>query len=377
MADVWQDRLQRWVSAGLLDAAAAGRIRAWEAGQQPSQEQEATVRWPVRLAIALGGLLLSAGVLLFVAAHWDALPPGARFTLVIGALAGFHGAGALADERSPALATTLHACGTVALGGGIFLSGQIFHLQEHWPSGLLLWALGAWLGWALLRDWPQAMLAAILTPAWLVGEWTVAVGRHRGGSVLGVGVLLLALVYLGALPDPRGTARATRRALVWIGGLALIPATLLFIAAAHDDPVGRGDLPGRLSAVGWLVAAGGPLAFSWWLRRAPSPVLLALAAWTAAGPVLVGLRGAAPYLWAGTLSLGVVAWGIVERRSERINLGVAGFAGTVLVFYFSSVMDRLGRSASLIGLGLLFLGGGWALERARRRLVAGVTGSPG
>ena len=62
--------------------------------------------------------------------------------------------------------------------------------------------------------------------------------------------------------------------------------------------------------------------------------------------------------------------GVVERRSERINLGVAGFALTILVFYFSSVMDRLGRSASLVGLGLLFLGGGWALEQGRRRLVA-------
>jgi hypothetical protein len=33
-------------------------------------------------------------------------------------------------------------------------------------------------------------------------------------------------------------------------------------------------------------------------------------------------------------------------------------------------MDKMGRSASLIGLGVLFLGGGWALERTRRRLIA-------
>jgi hypothetical protein len=33
-------------------------------------------------------------------------------------------------------------------------------------------------------------------------------------------------------------------------------------------------------------------------------------------------------------------------------------------------MDKLGRSTSLIGIGLLFLGGGWALERMRRRLLA-------
>ncbi len=40
-----------------------------------------------------------------------------------------------------------------------------------------------------------------------------------------------------------------------------------------------------------------------------------------------------------------------------INLGSAGFAATVLWFYFSSVMDKLGRSFSLIALGLLFLAG--------------------
>lgn len=63
-------------------------------------------------------------------------------------------------------------------------------------------------------------------------------------------------------------------------------------------------------------------------------------------------------------------WGIRDGRSERVNLGIAGFAITVLTFYFSSVMDKLGRSVSLMGLGLLFLGGGWLLEKTRRRLIA-------
>jgi hypothetical protein len=50
------------------------------------------------------------------------------------------------------------------------------------------------------------------------------------------------------------------------------------------------------------------------------------------------------------------------------------FAATVLTFYSSQVMDKLGRSASLIGLGVLFLAGGWMLERARRRLVVRARG---
>ena len=73
--------------------------------------------------------------------------------------------------------------------------------------------------------------------------------------------------------------------------------------------------------------------------------------------------------WWALGALGLVMWGVAERRTERINLGAATFAVTVLVFYFSNVMDKIGRSASLIGFGLLFLGGSWALERTRRQLV--------
>jgi hypothetical protein len=49
----------------------------------------------------------------------------------------------------------------------------------------------------------------------------------------------------------------------------------------------------------------------------------------------------------------------------------------VIAFYFSTVMDKLGRSASLIAFGLLFLLGGWKLEQLRRKLVQRVEGSRG
>jgi hypothetical protein len=69
-------------------------------------------------------------------------------------------------------------------------------------------------------------------------------------------------------------------------------------------------------------------------------------------------------------SVGLAWWGVRESRPERINLAIAGFALTVLCFYFSDVMDKVGRSASLMLMGLLFLGGGWLLERTRRGLLA-------
>jgi hypothetical protein len=49
---------------------------------------------------------------------------------------------------------------------------------------------------------------------------------------------------------------------------------------------------------------------------------------------------------------------------------MAGFALTLVFFFFSSVMDRLGRSISLIALGAALLAGGWYWEKLRRKLVA-------
>lgn len=57
-----------------------------------------------------------------------------------------------------------------------------------------------------------------------------------------------------------------------------------------------------------------------------------------------------------------------------MNYGMVAFAMAVMWFYFSSVMDKLGRSLGLIGLGILFLAGGWVLEQTRRRLVHGMAG---
>jgi uncharacterized membrane protein len=94
------------------------------------------------MALAFGGIMLAAGVLLFVSAHWDELPPFQRMALLVLAVGGFHAGGAFSLDRFHALVITLHAVGTVVLGGAIAMAGQIFNMQEHWPSAILLWALG-------------------------------------------------------------------------------------------------------------------------------------------------------------------------------------------------------------------------------------------
>ena len=386
MANPLDKQLERWVSAGVVDATTAARIRTLEQSQGSGE----SLRWPVLLAVALGGLLLGAGVLLFVAAHWDELSPGWRFTLVIVLVAVFPIAGAMTEERFPALSTTFYTIGTICVGAGIFLTAQVFNLQEHWPSGILMWTIGALAAWLLLRHATQAALMALLVPAWLAGEWEVrTVGFAVSNRLLSEGLLLTAIAYLCARTN--GEDSAARRALTWIGGLAVLPLSVVAFVEGHESwGWGWQNRPGispLLHAIGWAIAICAPLALAFVLRKTAAWTNAIAAVWvlvigtfsvtpgdTNGNLSIFAWNSLGPYFWAGVGALGMVGWGLLERRSERINLGIAGFALTVIIFYFSDVMDKLGRSASLIGLGVLFLLGGWALERTRRQLLARVAG---
>jgi len=379
-------QLERWISARVVDASTAARIRTFEESQGSSER----LRWPILLAVALGGVLLCAGVLLFVAAHWDELSPAWRFALVLFLVAVFPLAGALTEERFPALSTTFYAIGTICVGAGIFLTAQIFNLQEHWPSGILMWAIGALAGWVILRHWTQAALMAMLVPAWLAGEWQVRTeGFAVSNRLLTEGLLLIAITYLSARTS--GEDSPARRALAWIGGIALLPlGVVAFVEGRESWGWGwqnRAAISPHLHITGWAIAICGALALAFALRKSVAWTNAAAAVWvlvigtfrathedTGRNLSIFAWNSLGPYFWAGVGALGMVGWGLLERRRERINLGVAGFALTVIIFYFSDVMDKLGRSASLMGLGVLFLFGGWALERARRQLVARVAG---
>lgn len=368
MSPPLEEQLDRWRQAGLLDAETAGRIRAFEAARPAARS-----RWPVQVALGAGGLMVTAGILLFVAANWDRLSPAGRGTVLLGALVFFHAAGAAAGERLPALAATLHAIGTATLGAVIFLLGQTYNLEEEWPRGFLLWSAGAWAGWLLLRNWPQAIFAALLTPLWLVVEW---VARHHGASsvVPAAGSALLAFVYLAA--ESPGGRESWRRALAIIGALALLPlgALLLVLAADTDHP----EAPRTAVSVGWLVAVGGPLVLAWVLRQRLAWHAAIAAIWVVVTAGAGHLPGVLSYVWAGIAALLVIASGVAEANGRRISVGFGGFAVTVVVFYFASVLDRFGRATSLVIGGALFLAVGALLERLRRRLVAeaGREGAP-
>jgi MFS family permease len=363
-----ESSLDRWVEAQILEPQQADRIRQFESAQAPRHR----ARWPVIMAVAFGGIMLAAGVLLFVSAHWDELPAFQRMALLVLAVGGFHLGGAFSANRFRAVSVTLHAVGTVALGGAIAMAGQIFNMQEHWPSAVLLWAVGAIAGRLLLGDWPHLVLAAILAPWWLAGECVEAVPRAQGAwQVVSCGLLLLAICYVSVrMPGADSRQDHARTALTWLGGLALLPAALAVALERHA--VGpNATIESGVLAIGWAAAILVPLAVAYAFRRRAAWMNLLAALWVVGLSFLAEARLEIEiYAWCALGAAAMVVWGIYEFRAERINLGMAGFALTVVFFFFSSVMDKLGRSASLMALGILFVGGGWYWEKLRRQLVA-------
>jgi uncharacterized membrane protein len=375
--------LARWQRAGLLDDATVAAIRTYE----QSHAKPSSRRWQVLVALIFGAILLGAGVLLFVAAHWDRLSPPARMLVVLAMLVFFHGLGMLTRNRFTGFATAMHGVGTLSAGAAIALVGQIFNMQEHWPSAVMLWAICAAFGWALLRDQFQQTLTLLLVPAWIMSEWMDRANDYGGVTTYMARVLaIVAAVYL------TGFLHSRRRAvfsILFAAGALLLPVAVIVLSQGWSV-AGYGRQQADFLPLGYRLWAGGlevlAIAAGWFLDRkswAPIAVVAGLAwalpwaqtnftekaagrSWSHSEP------NALAYALVAATAVFLVWWGIRNLAKPIVNYGMVAFALTVMWFYFSSVMDKLDRSLGLIGLGILFLAGGWALEYTRRRIVAGM-----
>jgi len=423
MADI-ESVLKRWQAAGVLDAETAARIRAHEAtvagedvseARSPIERSESesasycgsakarglghprapqvgaagVVNWQGVTALILGAILLGCGVVLFVSAHWNEMGPGARFVLVLAMVGVFHVGGGVARGNFGAMSSALHAVGTVATGAAIALVGQIFNIEEHWPAAVLLWAAAAVFGWMLLRDQAQQTLALLLVPAWIFCELGYRMDGYIGddaymGRLLFVWAILYVTFFLGSRRKAvrgilfgvsvagaaTGVALMLRNWESWssqqnlvlfstrVWAWVAIAAVPLIVAAFHGH---KGLIP-MAAAIGFVIAL--PWCYRSWTES--FVVNGVKATYVRSEPSLPA------YALVATFAVFLCWWGVRTVSRALVNLGIVGFAGVVAWFYFSDLMSKLGRSLGLIWLGVLFLAGGWALERMRRRILEGM-----
>jgi uncharacterized membrane protein len=376
----WEEYLERWVRAGVIDARTADRVRALENENQAPAGQ----RWQVAVVLALGMILLVGGMMLFVASHWDDVNPWQRLALVMGFLVAFHALAVVSANRFPGMATTLHGVGTAGAGAAILTVGQIFNMQEHWPTAVLVWAACAGAGWLLLRDQVQEVMTWLLVPTWVVCEWSYRAEGYAHSTLYSARMCaVLAVVMLTCF------LRSKKPGVFWtlyvVGATSLMSSIAVLSDGWTMQWMETAMVPVELRATCALVIVVTLAGVWWWRRSSVVPVAMVAAVsyalpWIPKDVVLKSEYGLQPWkhVGPGLLMYGVVVmacaglvwWGLRMRSRAVVNFGIGGFAATVLWFYLSSLLDKLGRSLGLIGLGFVFLAGGWALERLRRRLMS-------
>ena len=312
------------------------------------------------------------------------------YALVCAMVAVFHVAGGMVRASFRGLSSALHAVGTVATGAAIALVGQIFNIQEHWPAAVLLWAVAALAGWMLLRDQAQETLALLLVPAWILCE----IGDRTSGFIgadayMGRLCFVWAIFYITFFLASR--RRAVQGILLAAGIIAAVTGTVYMLSAWESWSATQSFIPFNMRVWAWMAIAAVPLivaAFHGHKGLVPIAAAIAYAValpwcyrtWTTS--YFIGNGHTATYTQTGPNLLAHILvaaftvflcwWGVRLVSRALVNLGIVSFASAIVWFYFSDILDKRGRSLGLIGLGILFLVGGWLLERTRRRILAGM-----
>jgi uncharacterized membrane protein len=315
--------LARWETDGVIAPAAGAAIRAALPPLAPG------VTIAVVIAI-VGGLLIAAAFLAFVAAHWTELARPLRFAMLLAGILVAHGLGAwFGSGGRPVLADLCAAVGALIFGAAIALIGQMYHLGGDFAGGMLLWAIGAMVAAALTGS--RGALAVALSAACI---WTCA----RSVETSDVPHFQFAVVWLIA------------------GGLALAwnsrVAAHLVAVAAFPWWIATVLQPNLQSAfvladgAALLFGAGLALSVARWPRVASAGgVLSAYGAFALAGAAVIEVLTGNEGFFYGTASAYPV-WAIA-----------CGAAGAILAFAAATILWRGGTAFAGGAIVLVLLAG--------------------
>lgn len=188
--------LKAWKKDGILSEQQASTILARYTAP------DARVSWGAIVFSTIGAVVAGLGVILLFAFNWDVIPKMSKMALILGGLITAHAAGIhlhLKGKRFRGLGEGLCMLGTMLFGGAIWLVAQIYHIDEHYPNGIVLWGIGALLMALAMQSTPQAILAAVLLATWS-GVETVG---FRTTVISGPLLILLTLLPLAWLKKSR------------------------------------------------------------------------------------------------------------------------------------------------------------------------------
>jgi len=152
--------LAQWEADGVITPATLAAVRVALPPLAPG------INIAVVIAI-VGGLLIAAAFLAFVAAHWMDIARLLRLAILLAGIAVAHGLGAwFAHADRPVLADLSASVGAIIFGAGVALVGQMYHLGGDFAGGMLLWAIGALAAAALTGSRGALAVALVAATIW-------------------------------------------------------------------------------------------------------------------------------------------------------------------------------------------------------------------
>lgn len=379
--------VEGWQQEKLITQAQAKAILARYGLAEPEARRS-------RLALVLaflGATLVGIGVIVFLAANWQGIPQWTKLALIFAAVAAAYHLGYWLRYQRQVYRGTGRAVlflGALLYGAAIFLIAQGLHINAHQPGLLLLWALGVLPMAYLLRSQAMIVLAVLnlaVALGWDTAFWMLDWRDWAIVPFFSVYVIFGVLLY--AIGNVHGAFPGTQQYRTAYGALGLICIfggllPLTFAEVLDDGLTQSGhDLPtGAVIRLAVLLAlAAGAAVASLFARRRSATAFreaLALGVLVLVGGSLFWLGGAPGPAGAIVLNLvllaltvGAIAVGYLNREAAWVNLGSLFFGTQVIVRYFDWFWALLPRSVFFIGVGLVLMLGGMALERTRRRVV--------
>ncbi len=390
-----------------------GRINQWrESGLISDEQSEAIIKFeelpeaPFRLGTrfnrlvvvlsTLGAILIGAGIISFVAANWQGLPAIAKLVLLIGGqTATYWAAYQLQFVRGfPKVGGAVMFTGAAWFGANVFLVAQSYHLSTNNPDLMIWWFLGILPLAYLARSKAITVMAVGIFTIGI--SWkTAGIGENTESAFMVMGSLLLIATALYAT----GMLHLRRDNLKFHAGPYLVTGALLAIGVVYvltfdeffrDSRQGSvreiAALSGSYIAIGVIISGitiaavvaaarntvtSGATTFVSKYAESGAIALVIGFGWFAAA---LPFNSPTPYVIVFNLLLiflifSTIILGIVNKREALVNVGIIFFVIDLSTRYIELTVDMLDTSLAFIVGGILLLGVGYGMERARRKLL--------
>ena len=403
ISTVQSDSRQSWLK---------GRINLWrESGLITDDQSESIINFeaapedPIRLGIrfsrlivvlsTLGAILIGAGIISFIAANWQGIPVIAKLALLIGGqTATYWVAYQFQFVRGyPRVGGAIMFAGAAWFGANVFLVAQSYHLSTDNPDLLIWWFIGV-LPLAYIAK--SKAITVMAVGIFVVGiSWKTA--SETDNSVSGLLVTAI-LLFAGAAIYSIGLAHLQRASTKFFAAPYLVGGALLTIVVTYmftfdevvkdysrNSSVNISEMSGGYIALAAIVSVITLVSLvmtnrtSIRFEKRPSARLLepaiitltVIAGWFIA---IHTFESAALYVVVFNLLLviqilGIIALGVINKREAFVNIGIVFFVIDLSTRYIELTVDMLDTSLAFIVGGLLLLGVGYGMERARRRLL--------